>query len=181
MTPSRLSFIISFILSVTSIYGQKIYIPTLTLQLEDFLRDPESAVSASITDDFETFFFDQTLDHFSYTPQSYATFKQRYFIDCRYWGGANSSAPIFVYLGPESKLDGAPTSIGFLRDNAAQFQALLVYIEVAHLTSTIFFWGPCMDAFFCLISASNHAIKFFFSCGIFLASTGIMVSQFHLG
>ncbi|KAL3718208.1 hypothetical protein ACJRO7_003357 [Eucalyptus globulus] len=129
MTPSRLSFIISFILSVTSIYGQKIYIPTLTLQLEDFLRDPESAVSASITDNFETFFFDQTLDHFSYTPQSYATFKQRYFIDSRYWGGANSSAPIFVYLGAESSLDGAPTLIGFLRDNAAQFKALLVYIE----------------------------------------------------
>ncbi|KAL3718211.1 hypothetical protein ACJRO7_003359 [Eucalyptus globulus] len=124
MTVSRLSFIISFILSITSIYGQKLYIPALTLEREDFHQDPERAVSAS-----ETFFFDQTLDHFSYTPQSYATFKQRYFIDCKFWGGANSSAPIFVYLGAESELDGAPTYIGFLRDNAAQFQALLVYIE----------------------------------------------------
>ncbi|XP_039159615.1 prolyl carboxy peptidase like protein 5-like [Eucalyptus grandis] len=124
MTVSWLSFIIPFILSITSIYGQKLYIPALTLEREGFHQDPERAVSAS-----ETFFFDQTLDHFSYTPQSYATFKQRYFIECKFWGGANSTAPIFVYLGPESELDGPPKNIGFLRDNAAQFQALLVYIE----------------------------------------------------
>ncbi|KAL3718212.1 hypothetical protein ACJRO7_003360 [Eucalyptus globulus] len=129
MTASRISFIISFILSITSIYGQKLYIPALTLEREDFHQDPERAVSASITDDFKTFFFNQTLDHFNYRPHSYATFKQRYFIDSKFWGGANSIAPIFVYLGAESKLDGPLTYIGFLRDNAAQFQALLVYIE----------------------------------------------------
>ncbi|KAL3718213.1 hypothetical protein ACJRO7_003361 [Eucalyptus globulus] len=129
MTLSHLSSIISFFLFTASISGQKLYTPTLSLQREGVLRDPERAVSASIADDFETFFFNQTLDHFNYRPESYTTFQQRYLIDSRYWGGANSSAPIFVYLGAESPIDGSPTVIGFLRDNAAQFQALLVYIE----------------------------------------------------
>ncbi|XP_030522321.1 lysosomal Pro-X carboxypeptidase-like [Rhodamnia argentea] len=129
MTLSRLSFIISFILSTASISGQKIYSPTLSLQREDIFGDPEHAVSASIANEFETFFFNQTLDHFNYRPESYATFKQRYLINSNYWAGANSSAPIFVYLGAESPIDGATTIIGFLTDNAAQFKALLVYIE----------------------------------------------------
>ncbi|KAF8034736.1 hypothetical protein BT93_C0908 [Corymbia citriodora subsp. variegata] len=129
MTLSRLSFIISFFLFTASISGKKLYTPTLTLKREGFFQDSEFAVSASITDDFETFFFNQTLDHFNYRPESYTTFQQRYLIDSRYWGGANSSAPIFVYLGAESPIDRSPTSIGFLTDNAPQFKALLVYIE----------------------------------------------------
>ncbi|XP_056168952.1 uncharacterized protein LOC130138578 [Syzygium oleosum] len=129
MTFPRLSFIISFILSTASISGQKLYTPTLSLRCEDVLRHPERAVTASITDDFKTFFFNQTLDHFNYRPESYTTFKQRYLINSNYWGGANSNAPIFVYLGAESPIDGAPVVIGFLTDNAAQFKALLVYIE----------------------------------------------------
>ncbi|KAF8034746.1 hypothetical protein BT93_C0912 [Corymbia citriodora subsp. variegata] len=101
MTLSWLSLIVSFILFTTSISGHQLYTPTLSLHREDILRDP---------------------------GWSYTTFKQRYFINSNYWGGANSSAPIFVYLSAESPLD-SPTVIGFLTDNAAQFKALLVYIE----------------------------------------------------
>ncbi|KAF8034747.1 hypothetical protein BT93_C0913 [Corymbia citriodora subsp. variegata] len=129
MTLSWLSLIVSFILFTTSISGHQLYTPTLSLHREDILRDPGWAISDPITNDFQTFFFNQTLDHFNYRPESYTTFKQRYFINSNYWGGANSSAPIFVYLGAESPLDRAPTVIGFLTDNAAQFKALLVYIE----------------------------------------------------
>jgi lysosomal Pro-X carboxypeptidase len=70
------------------------------------------------------------LDHFNYRPESYNTFDQRYLINFKYWGGANSSAPILVYLGAESSIDGYPNGIGFLYENAATFKALLVYIEV---------------------------------------------------
>ncbi|XP_030522323.1 lysosomal Pro-X carboxypeptidase-like [Rhodamnia argentea] len=129
MTLSRLYFIISFILSAASISGHKLYTPTLSLQRKNFLRDPERAVSASVSNDFETFFFNQTLDHFNYRPESYTTFRQRYLINSKYWGGANSSAPIFVYLGAEEPIDEDLIGIGFLTDNAAQFKALLVYIE----------------------------------------------------
>ncbi|XP_030454950.1 uncharacterized protein LOC115676201 [Syzygium oleosum] len=129
MAHSWLSLIISFMLSTATIYGQKLYTPTLSLHRKHVLRDPERALSASVTNDFETFFFNQTLDHFNYRPESYTTFKQRYLINSNFWGGANSSAPIFVYLGAEEPIDGSPSAIGFLTDNAAQFKALLVYIE----------------------------------------------------
>ncbi|KAI3414317.1 DUF4033 domain-containing protein, partial [Psidium guajava] len=129
MALSGLSFIISFILSTASISGHNLYTPTLSLQREDVLRDPERAVSASIANNFETFFFNQTLDHFNYRPESYTTFNQRYLINSNYWGGANSSAPIFVYLGAEAPIDEDLFEIGFLTDNPAQFKALLVYIE----------------------------------------------------
>ncbi|KAH0716353.1 hypothetical protein KY284_009258 [Solanum tuberosum] len=46
-----------------------------------------------------------------------------------YWGGSNSSSPIFAYLGAESSIDGDPLGIGFLTDFAPQFKALLVYME----------------------------------------------------
>ncbi|XAR60058.1 Lysosomal Pro-Xaa carboxypeptidase, partial [Bertholletia excelsa] len=103
--------------------------PKLSAFLESVLRDPVDSVPASLSDDFETFFYNQTLDHFNYKPESYATFKQRYVINSKYWGGADASAPILAYLGAEAPLDGDLTGIGFLTDNAPQFKALLVYIE----------------------------------------------------
>ncbi|KAK7257013.1 hypothetical protein RIF29_30683 [Crotalaria pallida] len=62
-------------------------------------------------------------------PESYTTFKQRYLINFKHWGGANSSAPIFAYLGAEDAIDYDTMVTGFLTDNAISFNALLVYIE----------------------------------------------------
>ncbi|KAK9193781.1 hypothetical protein WN944_004480 [Citrus x changshan-huyou] len=62
------------------------------------------------------------------------TFQQRYVINFKYWGGgagADANAPIFVCLGAEGPLDGDISIIDFLTDNAARFNALLVYIEVS--------------------------------------------------
>lgn len=92
-------------------------------------RLPETS-GASMSDDFQTFYYTQTLDHFNYRPESYTTFKQRYLINFKYWGGANVSAPIFAYLGAEAPIDNDLASIGFLTENAAQFGALVVFIEV---------------------------------------------------
>ena len=52
----------------------------------------------------------------------------------KYWGGANSSAPIFSYLGAEGDLDSEMHVIRFLTDNAYQFKSLLVYIKVIIIT-----------------------------------------------
>ncbi|KAL1345520.1 hypothetical protein HN51_019248 [Arachis hypogaea] len=79
--------------------------------------------------DVKTFYYNQTLDHFNYNPQSYQIFQQRYLINFRYWGGANSNAPIFALLGAEEPIDSSPRVIGFLTDNAASFSALILYIE----------------------------------------------------
>ncbi|GAU48315.1 hypothetical protein TSUD_405330 [Trifolium subterraneum] len=79
-----------------------------------------------LDENLRTYFYDQILDHFDYVPESYTIFKQRYFVNFKYWGGANSSAPILVCLGDEQEME---PYLGFMDDNAASFQALLVYIE----------------------------------------------------
>ncbi|KAG4402078.1 hypothetical protein AAZX31_02G115900 [Glycine max] len=93
---------------------------------ETSLHDHPVATDA---EEVKTFYFKQVLDHFNYRPESYTTFQQRYLVNFKYWGGANSSAPIFAYFGAESPIDNSPNGIGFLTDNAASFNALLVYIE----------------------------------------------------
>ncbi|KAK2423992.1 lysosomal Pro-X carboxypeptidase [Trifolium repens] len=103
-------------------------IPRLSPFREQTLHDLAALISND-TKDVETFYYKQVLDHFNYRPESYNTFDQRYLINFKYWGGANSSAPILVYLGAESSIDGYPNGIGFLSENAATFKALLVYIE----------------------------------------------------
>ena len=98
------------------------------------LRESSTTFLESNSQDFQTFYYNQTLDHFNYRPESYTTFQQRYVMNFKYWGGANSSAPIFAYLGAEGDLDYEMPVIGFLTDNAYQFKALLVYIEVSIIT-----------------------------------------------
>ncbi|XP_073022443.1 uncharacterized protein [Primulina eburnea] len=98
--------------------------------MEALNRDENfSHESANISEDFQTYYYDQTLDHFNYGPGSYATFKQRYVIDLKYWGGSNSSSPIFAYFGAEASLDDELMVIGFINDVSLRFKALAVYIE----------------------------------------------------
>ncbi|XP_062105188.1 uncharacterized protein LOC133816882 [Humulus lupulus] len=97
------------------------------------LHNPETLPAAAISEDFETFFFNQTLDHFNYRPQSYSIFQQRYLVNSKYWDGPNNNnnnnAPIFAYFGAEEPIDQDLPVIGFLTDNAPSFKALIVFIE----------------------------------------------------
>ncbi|KAL9405383.1 hypothetical protein Peur_002355 [Populus x canadensis] len=89
---------------------------------------PDKTTSGEFdVEDFETFFYNQTLDHFNYRPESYDAFPQRYLTNSKYWGGANAS--ILVYLGAEVSIDEDSAAFGFLVDNAVQFKSLLVVIE----------------------------------------------------
>nr|GMD14315.1 lysosomal Pro-X carboxypeptidase [Ipomoea batatas] len=81
----------------------------------------------SILSSLETFYYNQTLDHFNYQPQSFVTFPQRYLINSKYWGG--SDAPIFVYLGGEDVLEDDIKLFGFIHESAPRFKALVVYLE----------------------------------------------------
>nr|GME11670.1 lysosomal Pro-X carboxypeptidase-like [Ipomoea batatas] len=122
-----LSLLILF--STTSLSETLHTIPRLTPFYLSNLRRPESSSFNILPPEFRTYYYNQTLDHFNYRPQSYATFKQRYIVNFKYWGGAKSNSPIFAYLGAESSIDYDPLDIGFLTDNASRFKALLVYIE----------------------------------------------------
>ncbi|EEF38691.1 lysosomal pro-X carboxypeptidase, putative [Ricinus communis] len=90
-------------------------------------RFAASEFSYQLPSDYEIHYYTQTLDHFNYKPESYATFQQRYILNFKYWGGANTSSPIFLYTGAEENLIyHVDRSIVEL---AARFRGLLLYIE----------------------------------------------------
>ncbi|GMP88729.1 hypothetical protein CsSME_00040607 [Camellia sinensis var. sinensis] len=120
---------LSLIILLTSVSAVPHNIPKLSVFDRTSLRDLSDTTPAFVWEDLETYFYNQTLDHFNYNPQSYAIFKQRYVINSKYWGGGNKSAPIFVYLGAEAPIDGDIQFTGFLPENAPNFKALIVYIE----------------------------------------------------
>nr|POF08663.1 lysosomal pro-x carboxypeptidase [Quercus suber] len=88
-----------------------------------------SLVASDSNKNYQTFYYDQTLDHFNYQPVSYTTYRERYVVNFKHWRGAKVAAPIFAYLGEESSLDEDIGSIGFMMDNVRRFGALELYIE----------------------------------------------------
>lgn len=76
---------------------------------------------------YETHYFPQNLDHFTFLPKSYNIFTQKYLINRQFW---RKGAPIFVYTGNEGDIDWFAANTGFLLDIAPKFHALLVFIEV---------------------------------------------------
>ncbi|KAK8942817.1 hypothetical protein KSP39_PZI009564 [Platanthera zijinensis] len=73
--------------------------------------------------------YTQTLDHFNFGTNSYDTFLQRYAISFKYWGGANTSSPIFVSLGGKGEIFINEFSTSFVITKAPHFKSLLVIIE----------------------------------------------------
>ncbi|KAH8482859.1 hypothetical protein H0E87_030082 [Populus deltoides] len=109
-------------------------------------RNSASFAASSIYHNLQTFYYNQTLDHFNYRPDSFDMFQQRYVINSKYWGGANSNAPIFVYFGEEAPLENDFGDIGILAENAHRFKALQVYIEHRYYGKSIPF-GSRNEAF----------------------------------
>ncbi|KAJ4958393.1 hypothetical protein NE237_025504 [Protea cynaroides] len=75
---------------------------------------------------YQTQFFPQLLDHFTFNPQSYKIFYQKYLINKKYWARGD---PIFVYAGNEGDIEWFAANTGFMLDIAPKFRALLVFIE----------------------------------------------------
>ncbi|CAK7341929.1 unnamed protein product [Dovyalis caffra] len=90
---------------------------------------PEKLSVSAPNELYKERFFTQVLDHFTFRPQSYKTFQQRYLINDKYWGGAEKNAPIFLYTGNEGDIEWFAQNTGFVFDTAPQFKALLVFIE----------------------------------------------------
>ncbi|CAK7332107.1 unnamed protein product [Dovyalis caffra] len=104
--------------------------PRTTMRFDRMRKYKESSMaSVNVDPEFEVHNYTQTLDHFNFKPESYATFQQRYILNYQYWGGANTSSPIFVYLGAESDVTYDLQSS--IVDLAARFKGLLLYIEVS--------------------------------------------------
>ena len=87
--------------------------------------------STDIPPEYEIHFYTQTLDHFNYNPESYKTFQQRFILNFKYWGGVDTSSPIFVYAGEEGDITVDVMGVNFIADLASRFNGLLLYIEVS--------------------------------------------------
>ncbi|XP_039052489.1 lysosomal Pro-X carboxypeptidase-like [Hibiscus syriacus] len=117
------------LISLSYVSGTQFSFPRLGALRRTIRSKPQTGSISSVSEDFETLFYNQTLDHFNYKPESFTIFPQRYIIDSKQWGGPNTISPILVYFGAEESLDYDLFGIGFLRDNAPRFKALQVYIE----------------------------------------------------
>ncbi|XP_057864866.2 uncharacterized protein LOC131072648 [Cryptomeria japonica] len=96
--------------------------------------------ASSVSEDsYDEYNYTQVLDHFAFTPGSYQTFPQRYFIDKSNWGGAQNNSPIFVWLGAEQDItnDAGP----FVIEQLAHFKALGVFIEHRYYGTSMPFGG----------------------------------------
>lgn len=114
---------------------------------------PEVIESASISVEkrngyeYTVKYFTQLLDHFNYQPESYSTFQQRYLINDKHWGGAESHAPIFVYTGNEGDIEWFTQNTGFMFQAAPDFKALLVFIEHRFYGKSIPYGGDKNEAY----------------------------------
>lgn len=77
---------------------------------------------------YETRYFDQNLDHFSFADLP--KFRQRYLISFEHWVGPEKAGPIFFYCGNEGYIDWFAENTGFVWELAPRFGALVVFPEV---------------------------------------------------
>ncbi|KAK4346701.1 hypothetical protein RND71_033040 [Anisodus tanguticus] len=76
---------------------------------------------------YETKYFQQKLDHFSfaYLP----SFPQRYLINTQHWVGPSRLGPIFLYCGNEGDIEWFASNTGFVWEIAPRFGAMVIFPE----------------------------------------------------
>ena len=74
---------------------------------------------------YEVKWFNQSLDHFSFTTNK--RFQQKYLVNDSYWDKAGG--PIFFYTGNEGKIEAFAENTGLMWDIASEFGAMLVFAE----------------------------------------------------
>ncbi|KAJ7944572.1 Lysosomal Pro-X carboxypeptidase [Quillaja saponaria] len=76
---------------------------------------------------YETRFFEQRLDHFSFSDLP--KFQQKYLISTEHWVGPQRLGPIFFYCGNEGYIEWFAENTGFVWEIAPQFGAMVVFPE----------------------------------------------------
>jgi len=74
---------------------------------------------------YDTYYFRQPIDHFSFYNQDH--FQERYLVNNDSWEG--NGGPIFFYTGNEGDIVMFLENTGFMFDVAPEFKALLVFAE----------------------------------------------------
>lgn len=81
------------LLLLTTMHVSANYLRTMRF---DGMRKPVRTEQSDLSPEFFIKYYRQTLDHFNYRRESYATFQQRYIINCKYWGGPNTGEEALV-------------------------------------------------------------------------------------
>jgi len=87
---------------------------------------------------YETAWYNQTLDHFTFTTDE--KFPQKYLINDTWWN-KDKSGPIFFYTGNEGIIEAFAENSGLMWDIAPQFGALLVFAEHRYYGKSLPFDG----------------------------------------
>jgi len=90
-----------------------------------FHTSVEKFIKSNSSREYTTNWFNQTLDHFTFTTQT--KFRQKYLINDTFWD--RNGGPIFFYTGNEGDIEAFTENSGFMWDIAPEFGALLVFAE----------------------------------------------------
>ncbi|XP_030009006.1 lysosomal Pro-X carboxypeptidase [Sphaeramia orbicularis] len=95
------------------------------LKSQLFSRFGERSTPSETPISYETFYFDQKIDHFGFLEDG--TFKQRYLVSDKHWH--QSGGPILFYTGNEGDITWFCNNTGFMWEIAEELGAMLVFAE----------------------------------------------------
>ncbi|RWS02071.1 lysosomal Pro-X carboxypeptidase-like protein [Dinothrombium tinctorium] len=98
------------------------------LNLPDVTEDEAKnglKIVTPIPANFSVFYYEQKVDHFSYTNND--TFDQRVIISADHW--CKNGCPIFFFTGGASDIFTYANNSGLLWENAARFRAMVIFAE----------------------------------------------------
>ncbi|XP_049926990.1 lysosomal Pro-X carboxypeptidase [Epinephelus moara] len=97
----------------------------IALKPKLFTRLARSPSSSETPISYETFYFDQKIDHFGFLEDG--TFKQRYLVADKHW--QQPGGPILFYTGNEGDVTWFCNNTGFMWEIAEELGAMLVFAE----------------------------------------------------
>jgi len=112
---------ISFILASS----WAVLVPLVVDCRHTFHTSVERLTKTNTTRVYTTHWYNQTLDHFTFTTKT--KFRQKYLVNDTYWD--RNGGPIFFYTGNEGDIEAFAENSGFMWDIAPEFRALLVFAE----------------------------------------------------
>jgi len=108
---------------ILSLVAYWILVPLVASHI--FHTNVERVSKTKSTRQYTTHWFNQTLDHFTFTTQK--QFRQKFLVNDTFWD--SNGGPIFFYTGNEGDIEAFTENSGFMWDIAPEFGAMLVFAE----------------------------------------------------